>query len=93
MVSAGASGQAQLIGADWGGVWAYPWIHLRQKEARQWEYMNERSKMSQLVTGKMAHAPFKDLKKKVKNILKAVVEEFLRSFTELKVLIPQWNNP
>lgn len=44
-------GQAQLIGADWRGCWAYPWTHLRQKEARQWEYMNERSRMSQLLCG------------------------------------------
>lgn len=51
MVRGGSAGQAQLIGADWRGVRQTPWIHLHQEEARQWEYVNGWSRMSQLLCG------------------------------------------
>lgn len=43
MACLGSAGQTGLIGADWVGRRAYPWIHLRQKEAHQEECVNEQS--------------------------------------------------
>lgn len=77
MVCAGSSGQVQVIGADWGGCWVYPWIHLRQKEARQWEYMNEWGRMSQLLCANLWNAVnyLKASLGKEKRVQKSVEEE------------------